>query len=269
MTLGSSYAPGDGYIDPPTNVLAYTAALLTSGVEVFEGTAFTSLSLSDGAVRGVQTARGDIATERVVLTGGPTLAEVGALAGTRVAAHGARHQVVVTEDAPDFAPDRLPMVFDIAYGIYWRPEEDGLLWGMSNPAERPGVAHEFDWDHYDLMRTRMAALVPATARLGLRRVWAATIDYTPDHLPILGPALEPDGAPLDGTIVASAGGHGMMWGPGVARAAADLCLDGKTDVLDVSDLGLDRFDESGRSRLAADPIALPFPHSQDPTSNGL
>jgi sarcosine oxidase, subunit beta len=24
-------------------------------------------------------------------------------------------------------------------------------------------------------------------------------------------------------------------------------------------LGLDRFDESGRSRLAADPIALPFP----------
>ena len=28
-TLGSSYAPGDGYIDPPRNVLAYTAALVT------------------------------------------------------------------------------------------------------------------------------------------------------------------------------------------------------------------------------------------------
>ena len=51
----------------------------------------------------------------------------------------------------------------------------------------------------------------------------------------------------------------MMWGPGVARAAADLVLDGRTDLVDVTELGLDRFDSEGRSRLAADPIALPFP----------
>ena len=51
----------------------------------------------------------------------------------------------------------------------------------------------------------------------------------------------------------------MMWGPGVAKAAADVALTGATDVLDVSSLGLDRFDEAGRSRLATDPIALPFP----------
>jgi len=50
-----------------------------------------------------------------------------------------------------------------------------------------------------------------------------------------------------------------MWGPGVARAAADLAIEGRTDVVDVADLGLDRFDSDGRSRLAADPIALPFP----------
>ena len=51
----------------------------------------------------------------------------------------------------------------------------------------------------------------------------------------------------------------MMWGPAVARAVADLAVSGSTSVVDVSSLGLDRFDESGRSRLAADPIALPFP----------
>ena len=75
----------------------------------------------------------------------------------------------------------------------------------------------------------MAELYPATAGLGVRRTWAATIDYTPDHLPILGPLLR-DGAPVEGTVVAAAGGHGMMWGPGVARAAADLAVDGTTDV---------------------------------------
>ena len=42
-------------------------------------------------------------------------------------------------------------------------------------------------------RARLADFVPITRDLGLRRIWAATIDYTPDHLPILGPALTADG----------------------------------------------------------------------------
>ena len=153
------------------------------------------------------------------------------------------------------------MVFDVASGIYWRPEEGGVLWGMSNPDEQPGEAAEFDWAYYDTVRGRVAELLPATADLGLRRAWAATIDYTPDHLPILGPLIA-DGEPVAGTVVAAAGGHGMMWGPAVSKVAADLAVAGATDVLDVTDLGLDRFDEHGRSRLAPDPIALPFPEER-------
>ena len=87
-----------------------------------------------------------------------------------------------------------------------------------------------------------------------RRLWAATIDYTPDHLPIIGRA-----PGLEQVTVACAGGAGMMWGPGVAKAAADVALTGSSEVVEVSQLGLDRFDEAGHSRLATDPIALPFP----------
>jgi sarcosine oxidase subunit beta len=260
QTLGASYAAGDGYIDPPRNVLAYTAALFTAGVRVCERTAFTGLLDEGGRVVGVRTSAGDVATSRVVLTGGPTLAAVGMAAGVRIPAGGARHQVVVTEAHPDFAADRLPMVFDVASGIYWRPCEGGVLWGMSNPEEPPGEATEFDASYFEVMRARMATLVPTTGKVGLRKTWAATIDYTPDHLPILGPAIGADG-PIEGTVVAAAGGHGMMWGPGVAKAAADLAVSGTTDVVDVTDLGLDRFDEHGRSRLDPDPIALPFPES--------
>jgi sarcosine oxidase subunit beta len=261
QTRGGSYAPGDGYIDPPRNVLAYTAALFTSGVRVLERTAFTGLLRDGDRVTGVATTGGGIATDRVVLTGGPTLAAVGRAAGVRIPAGGARHQVVVTQPHEDLVPDRLPMVFDVASGIYWRPEEGGVLWGMSNPEERPGEATEFDWAYYDKVRGRIAALLPATADLGLRRAWSATIDYTPDHLPILGPLLADGGGPISGTVVAAAGGHGMMWGPGVSKAAADLAVSGATDLVDVTDLGLDRFDEHGRSRLAPDPIALPFPET--------
>ena len=178
--------------------------------------------------------------------------------GIRIPAGGVRHQVAVTEPHPDLDPGRLPMVFDVLAGLYWRPEEGGLLFGMSNPDESPGEATEIDWPYLHKIRRRLAELVPATASLGLRKVWAATIDFTPDHLPILGPALGPDG-PIGGTTVASAGGHGMMWGPAVSRAAADLALEGTTEVVDAGPLGLDRFDELGNSRLDPDPIALPFP----------
>jgi len=150
------------------------------------------------------------------------------------------------------------MVFDLSAGLYWRPEEGGLLFGMSNPDEPPGENRSVDEDYLARMRARLGALVPVTKGLGLRRIWAATIDYTPDHLPIIGPAVGRDG-PLAGVTVASAGGAGMMWGPAVARAAADVALTGSSDVVDTAELGLDRFDESGHSRLAADPVALPFP----------
>jgi sarcosine oxidase, subunit beta len=150
------------------------------------------------------------------------------------------------------------MVFDLSAGLYWRPEEKGMLFGMSNPDEPPGPAACVD-DHYlERMRGRLAELVPVTRGLGLRRVWAATIDYTPDHLPIIGPAIA-GGEALAGVTVASAGGAGMMWGPGVARAAADVALTGSSDVTDTGALGLDRFDDDGNSALPADPIALPFP----------
>ena len=54
-------------------------------------------------------------------------------------------------------------------------------------------------------------------------------------------------------------------GPAVARAAADVALTGSSDVVDTAVLGLDRFDEEGRSHLPTDPIALPFPtHAPQP-----
>ena len=258
QTLGGTFCDDDGYITPPRNVTAYAVALALSGVRVCEQVRFAGLVMEGGRVAGVETPAGRISAPLVVLTGGPKLAEVGALAGIRIPVGGVRHQVAVTEPHPDLRPDRVPMVFDLLAGLYWRPEEGGLLFGMSNPDEHPGENVSVDEAYLARMRERLATLVPVTAGLGLRRIWAATIDYTPDHQPIIGPALGPDG-PLAGVTVASAGGHGMMWGPAVARVAADLALTGTSEVVDAAPLGLDRFDEAGRSRLATDPIALPFP----------
>ena len=261
---GGSFLATDGHIDPPRNVRAYSLAMQAAGVELRERTAFLGLLVvpTPGGGRrvvGVETSAGTISTERVLLTGGPSLRAVGRAAGVRIPAGAARHTVAVLEPHNAFDVERMAMVFDIGAGLYWRLEEGGLLFGWSDPDEAPGEARSINWPMYEAARARLAGFVPVTRDLGLRKIWAATIDYTPDHLPILGPALTVDGLAIEGVTVSSAGGHGMMWGPGAARVAADLALTGRTSLIDVTDLGLDRFDEQGRSRLATDPIALPFP----------
>jgi len=264
---GGSFCETDGAIDPQRNVRAYSLAMQQAGVQLRERTPFLGLRTAAARgghrrVTGVRTHDGVIATGRVILTGGPGLRAVGALVGARIFAGGARHQVVVTEPHTAFDVERQPMVFDVGAGIYWRLEEGGLLWGMSNPKEAPGPAREVDWPYLRRMQRRLNMLVPATRGLGIRKAWCGTIDYTPDHLPILGQVLTTDGTAIDGATVASPGGHGMMWGPAVARVAADLALEGRTELIDVTDLGMGRFDEHGRSPFF-DPIALPFPPSAD------
>jgi len=283
--LGGTFAPGDGYIDPARNVLAYTLACITSGVRLFEHVRFEGVESAAGRVTAVVTDAGPIATPVVVLTGGPQIAATAATCGVVIPVAGTRHQVALTEPHRAFEPCGFPMVFDVPSGLYWRPEERGLLFGMSNPDEQIGEARSVDWPYLKAMHRRLAELVPIARDLELKKVWAATIDYSPDHLPIIGPGLVRRGGPLThhlasasagveesgtaketdpgepvaGLIVASPAGHGMMWGPAVARAAADLATSGATDVVDTSSLGLERFDTEGRSSLDPDPIALPFP----------
>ncbi len=265
---GGTYLASDGCIDPPRNVRAYSIAMQRAGVELRERTAFVGLRTrraSGGrrAVTGVHTTSGTVATRRVILTGGPELGEVAKAAGARALVGGARHQVAVSEQHDAFAVARQPMMFDLGSGLYWRLEEGGLLWGMSNPAERPGSARALDRAYLRRMQGRLARFVPVTKGLGIRKAWAATIEYTPDHLPLLGPLVLRDGTEVDGATVATANGHGMMWGPAVSRAAVDMALSGHTDVVQhIEHFRMDRFDEDGRSPFG-DPVALPFPVDVD------
>src|SRR6202022_1056192 len=178
---GASYAPNDGCIDPVRNVRAYSLAMQSVGVDVREGCGLLGIESS-----------------RVILTGGPQLKEVGRAIGVPIAAGAVRHQVAVLEPHPAFQVERKAMGFDLSGGLYWRLEEGGLLFGMSNPQEPPGPARSIDWTYLEAMRRRLAHFLPVTEGLELRKAWAATIDYTADHQPILGPALTTDRAPIEG-----------------------------------------------------------------------
>ena len=261
---GGSYVATDGWVDPPRNVRAYSLAMQRAAVALREGVGFVGTRTRAGRrgrreVTAVETTAGTIATPRVLLTGGPALHAVAAAAGARAWVGYVRHQVAVTERSDALHTDTTAMAFDLDAGLYWRPEEGGFLFGMSNPKELPGPGRSIDWPYLRSMQRRLHRFVPATRGLGLKKAWAATIEYTPDHLPIIGPLVLGDGTEVDGASIASACGHGMMWGPAVSRIAIDLSLTGATEVVErPSDLRMDRFDADGRSALV-DPIALPFP----------
>jgi sarcosine oxidase subunit beta len=83
--VGASYLATDGCIDPPRNVLAYSLAMHQAGVDLREHSTFLGLRTERAAggskLIGVETSGGLIETSRAVLTGGPTLREVGRVRG--------------------------------------------------------------------------------------------------------------------------------------------------------------------------------------------
>ena len=148
QTLGGSYAAGDGYIDPPRNVLAYTTALVRQrGRRAASGRRVHRPADPDGdRVTGVADDRGDTATgSRWCSPAGrpwPRSARRPAPTGSRPAAPGTRSWS--PSRTRTSRPTGCRWSSTSASGIYWRPEEGGLLWGMSNPDEQPGEAAEFD-----------------------------------------------------------------------------------------------------------------------------
>ena len=202
LTVGGTYCPDDGYLTPPRNVTAYAVALATSGVQVRERVTFTGLAHRGRAGHRSADQRGadrraDRGADRRPRAGRGR--QAGRRPGRRPA--GVRHQVAVTEPHPDLAAGTA------ADGL--RPARRAVL---APRGRRPALRHEQPGraaGRGDLHRRalpgadprRLAELVPVTAGLGLRRVWAATIDYTPDHLPIIGPR-QPRARMVNGAVVA-------------------------------------------------------------------
>ena len=113
--------------------------------------------------------------------------QVGRLAGNGIPSRGGPPHRWRARAHAAFDVESVPMVFDIGAGLYWRLEEGGLLFGWSNPDEAPGEARR---DQLAVRPARCAGARQAIrsttpgARQRSSKIWAATIDYTPDHLPI-------------------------------------------------------------------------------------
>jgi len=212
-----------GYVTPDAVVQGYVRRAAERGARVEQSCAATRILVDGGRVAGVETTRGTIGTERVVLAAGVWSRELHALP-----VEGERRYMFFTEDAPGF-PRELPLTIDFATGFYFHREGGGLALGGREQSleELAPVA---------------ARRLPAVAELGIRSTWWGWYEMSPDHNALVGAAAEPLG------LVYATGfsGHGFQQGPVVGEHLAELAL-GLEPTFDLSELSADRF-ESGAIR---------------------
>ncbi len=234
--LAGTFHAKDGLVDPNGVVMGYIQRATQLGARAFSGVAVTDIEVRGGRVVAVQTSQGRIATPTVINAAGPWAGLVGRMAGVEIPIQPLRRQWLTTtplEIPPDF-----PFVIDFAQALYFHPEGQGLLTGMSNPQEKPGFDQSVDpeWElvHMEAAMKRL----PLLEQAGVVSRVAGLYEVTPDAHPIFG------ATPVEGFyLCAGFSGHGFMHGPVAGLLMAEILLDGAAHTVDVSSLDLARFQE--------------------------
>jgi len=237
--LAGTIHPKDGLADPSSVNLGYLSRARDLGVRIAMETEAIGINLEHDRVASVTTNRGRVGCEHVVDAAGPWAAEVGQLVGLDIPIRPVRRQMVTTTRIPQL-PHDFPFVIDFARSLYFHPEGEGLLTGMSNPDQPAGFDQTIDEDWEVVALEAAMQRMPLLEKAGRLASWAGLYEVTPDAHPIFGPT------EIDGFwIVAGFSGHGFMHGPVAGKLMSEFILEGRAHTVDVSMLDLARF-KAGR-----------------------
>ena len=109
--VGAAWSPGDGRVNPTDITSAYMRVARQRGARLVEETKVTGFAIESGRVTGVETDKGRIACESVVLAAGLWSRRIGAMAGVGVPLHAVEHFYVLTKPIEGVTPD-LPVFRD-------------------------------------------------------------------------------------------------------------------------------------------------------------
>jgi sarcosine oxidase subunit beta len=217
---GAVLNPLAGTVTPDLVVQGCARQAARLGARVEQSCAVERIVVEGGRVAGVDTSRGRIETDLVVLTAGVWSRELAATAGFDLPVEPERRFMHVTGAAPDF-PERLPLTVDFSSSFYFHREGDGILFGGA------------ELDHLAPVAARR---LPALAELELRYTISGFYEMSPDHNALIGVATEPAG------LIYATGfsGHGFQQGLVVGEHVAQLAL-GLEPTFDLSQFGVERF----------------------------
>ncbi|HEY3741210.1 MAG TPA: FAD-binding oxidoreductase [Bryobacteraceae bacterium] len=238
--IGGSFCPTDGFVDPYSVMTGYTLKAVERGAKVWREAELTGIRVEGGAIAGVETSKGPIATRTLVNACGAWSAAVAKMAGFDLPVEPLRRMLVPSEPF-DKVSHEAPMTIDMSTGFHFRPEGRGVLMAWNDPAETPGYKMNFDRSFVEKILAHAVSRVPVMEEMEVNpsRAWAGLYEMTPDHHPVLGPA-----PGLEGFYFATGfSGHGVMHSPATGKIVADLIVRGETDLIDWRLLDYSRFSE--------------------------
>ena len=199
--IGAIHDPYEGDVDPSQLTQALSMAARAKGAEVARFTRVIGISRGRGGEWRIETDKGNITCETVVNAAGFHGATVAALAGTQVPISILEHQYLVTEAIPALEADQnlFPLVRDPDIRFYLRREGARFLFGSYGHPGRlafvDGIPDDFahqllpdSLDDISVVLEGALAHVPLLGEAGVQRLVNGPIAYSPDALPLCGPA---------------------------------------------------------------------------------
>jgi glycine/D-amino acid oxidase-like deaminating enzyme len=178
------------------------------------------LLVRGGAVRGVRLADGrEFTAPHVVLAAGAWSQALAASVGLFFPLIPHRRHLALLE-ADSGIPERMPVVWDVELGSYFRREPTGLIACPGDHEPHPPGVPNVEPRTLAQLQTKLTQMAPNLGEPRIRQAWACLRTLTTDGHPVLG-----GDARLDGFHwLAGLGGHGMTVGLAagelVARAIA-------------------------------------------------
>ena len=248
---GAYYVPSDG-IAKSVRACEAMARASEPGATFHGRTTVTGIKVANGRIRGVDTDRGRVAADQVLICAGIWGPRIGRMAGISIPLAPVQHLYALTEPLPGLAGETREVVHPILrhqdYAMYFRQQADRYGIGsykhepllvspdnLVSPDEAkvsPSIM-EFTPGHFTVARDAADELLPALKTAGLDYRINGLFSFTPDGMPLLGESVD-----VRGLWVAEA-----VWithGGGVGQAVAEW-MDSGAPEIDLRDADVNRF----------------------------
>jgi glycine cleavage system aminomethyltransferase T/glycine/D-amino acid oxidase-like deaminating enzyme len=252
---GALYLPTDGSARAPILAEAMANAAQQRGASFYPYTRVTGIELKNGHVQAVQTSRGRVATEVVVVAAGIWSPRIGRMVGISIPLIPMQHQYAMTAPLPELAGNAsVPNLRDPDKLVYFRQDGQCLVLGgyerdpaafdvdaipdSSNPTLR-----DFDAPRFASLLQGCVGRVPSLCDTEVVKRVNGLESFTPDGEFILGESPEVGGFWVASGFCA----HGVSGAGGVGKMIAEWIVDGEPS-LDLWHMDIRRFGAYAASR---------------------
>jgi 4-methylaminobutanoate oxidase (formaldehyde-forming) len=276
---GAIYLPTDGWIDPSGATLEIARRAKQLGAAVLTGIRVNGIERNDrGAVCGVTTEAGSVATECVINAAGMWGRQIGEMVGVNLPLTPLGHQHLLARVPAFNFPKTTPCLRDPENLVYLREEVGGLViggfeleprvWAMDGvPWDFAGKLLPPDWELFAPIMDGATRRVPMLDRAEAVDLVHGPESITPDSKPLIGPV-----PGVNGFWAACGLSHtGFGAGAAIGDILAHWILHGEPPY-DITELNVRRFGEIYRDREYACARAqesykyyywLRFPHDEN------